>query len=572
MSSSGTTVIGEVRGFQLRLIRGILRALVVLGLLAAAAGTYDSIVNQEYWTIPVFWVAYGVILGLALWPGAPYAVQVGALLVLVYGIGMQDFMQDGLSGSARVFMLVLPFLAGLFFRRRASVLVLIVSTLSMAVYGWAFVGGRLAVPGEAASAEASGWISGTISFLMLGGLMTVSLDSLVPRLAQALGESRKLAGELEQERQRLAERVADQTTALERRSMQLQTAAEVARDAALIQEVGSLFEGVVKLVSERFGFYHCGIFMLDERGEHAVLRAASSEGGQRMLARGHRLRVGEMGIVGYVTGSGEARVALDVGADATYFNNPDLPETRSEMALPLKARDRVIGALDVQSREPAAFGRDEVELLQAMADQIAVAIDNAQLRQQAEASLEAQRRAFGQLSREAWRELLRAESEFSERYDPRRVLPAGTAWTAEMQWAAQSGENTIRQDESSTSLAIPLKLHGQVVGVLNAHKATGASGWSRDETALLETLSEQLGLALESARLYQETQRRAAREQLAGAVTTRLRQSLDVQEVLRTAADEIRQALALPEVTIRLNPPETAGGGNGQQGAARGQV
>jgi GAF domain-containing protein len=166
---------------------------------------------------------------------------------------------------------------------------------------------------------------------------------------------------------------------LERRIIQLQVAADVARDAATVRQVDDLLNRAVDMIRDRFGFYHAGIFMIDEHGEYAVLRAATGAAGQKLLESGHKLKVNEVGIVGYVTGSGQPRVALDVGADAVYFKNPFLPETRSELTLPLRVSEKIIGALDVQSKEPAAFDNEDVIILQTMADQLAVAIENARL-------------------------------------------------------------------------------------------------------------------------------------------------------------------------------------------------
>jgi signal transduction histidine kinase/CheY-like chemotaxis protein len=165
----------------------------------------------------------------------------------------------------------------------------------------------------------------------------------------------------------------------QRRAVQLAVASEVARDAIATLDVDQLLDETVRLISERFGFYHAGVFLVDEERGYAVLRAASSEGGQRMLERGHRLEVGRAGMVGYVTDTGEPRIALDVGQDAAHFVNPDLPETRSEMTLPLLVRGEVIGALDVQSTDEAAFTDEDVAVLQTMADQLANAIANARL-------------------------------------------------------------------------------------------------------------------------------------------------------------------------------------------------
>jgi len=163
------------------------------------------------------------------------------------------------------------------------------------------------------------------------------------------------------------------------RALRLAAASEVARDATAILDVKWLLDETVRLISERFGFYHAGVFLLDDKGEYAVLHAASSEGGRRMLEREHRLKVGEVGIVGFVTGTGELRIALDVRKDAVHFSNPDLPDTRSEMALPFTVRGQVIGALDVQSTEVSAFTNEDVATLQIMADHLANAIESARL-------------------------------------------------------------------------------------------------------------------------------------------------------------------------------------------------
>jgi signal transduction histidine kinase len=191
-------------------------------------------------------------------------------------------------------------------------------------------------------------------------------------LERALAELRTVNLELDQ---RIAERAHD----LQRRSIQLQTASEVARDATAILDIDQLLDETVHVISERFGYYHAGVFLVDEQGEYAVLHAASSEGGRRMLEKGHKLAVGKVGIVGHVANAGEPRIALDVGKDATHFVNPDLPATRSEMALPLVSRGRVIGVFDVQSIQEAAFTEEDVAALRTMADQLANAIENARL-------------------------------------------------------------------------------------------------------------------------------------------------------------------------------------------------
>ncbi|MCS7179619.1 MAG: GAF domain-containing protein, partial [Anaerolineae bacterium] len=292
----------------------------------------------------------------------------------------------------------------------------------------------------------------TIAFAMImlvsaGGLLTyLNMRSL----QEALGRLRAATRELEEHRRTLEQRVAQRTADLVRRTAQLEAASTVARRAAEIRDLNILLDETVRLISERFGFYHVGIFLLDEAGEYAVLRAASSESGRRMVARGHRLAVGEMGIVGYVAGTGKPRIALDVGADAVFFSNPELPHTRSEMALPLKVGERVIGVLDVQSVEPAAFTDEDVAVLQTMADQIALAIENARLLSEVQDRLREVEALSREYTRREWRRMVSERPFWGYVYDGIEVRPK---------------EQAPLSEGTSPSLTIPLQLTtGETIG------------------------------------------------------------------------------------------------------------
>src|SRR5919108_140765 len=164
---------------------------------------------------------------------------------------------------------------------------------------------------------------------------------------------------------------------LQRRAKQFESIAHVARTISSTRNLDVLLSQITTVISQEFGFYHVGIFLLDTAKEYAVLSAANSPGGKYMLERGHRLRIGETGLVGFVTATGKPRVAMDTGADAVFFDNPDLPETRSEMALPLHVGEDIIGALDVQSTEPNSFLQEDINILSTLADQVSIAIQNA---------------------------------------------------------------------------------------------------------------------------------------------------------------------------------------------------
>jgi GAF domain-containing protein len=390
--------------------------------------------------------------------------------------------------------------------------------------------------------------------VILGVLSVISWLSS-SSLGNALKEARRNASALAESNLELeAGRALLEAHAreLEQRSTQLEASAEVSRAATSILEIERLIQQVVELIRERFDLYYVGLFLTDEAGEWAVLCAGSGEAGQAMLARGHRIKVGE-GMVGWSVAHAQARVALEADEDAVRLATVELPDTRSEAAMPLHSRGQVLGALTVQSTRPGAFDQDTMVALQIMADQVAVALDNAHLFAEAREALEAERRAYSELSREAWGELLKVQANLGFLKSKSRLSSAGDVWRPDMGTAIQTGQ-TIVSEDGATNLTTPIKARGQVIGVIGARKPDDAGAWTQDEIALLETLAEQLSVALESARLYQDTQRRAVRERLTGEVTARMRETFDVETVLKTAAQEVRQALGLPEVVVRLAP------------------
>jgi len=395
--------------------------------------------------------------------------------------------------------------------------------------------------------------------LSLFVMVTAGLLSLTSRsLNEALQRAHNYATELENQRAGLEATVDERTRDLRRRTRYLEVTSAIAREATSELELSGLMTNVVNSITRQFGFYHTGLFLIDAEGEWAEFKAASSEGGQRMLARAHRLRVGQEGMVGYVARRGEPRIALDTGRDAVFFNNPDLPQTRSEATLPLRVRGQVIGVLDVQSTEPEAFTQEDSAVLQTLADQIATAINNARMFQQIEGSIEVERRTFGGISAQAWANLLSTQTDLGFVSNRQTVLPAGETWTPQMQSVLTKGQIAVNAENAS--LAIPIKVRDRVIGVIDGRKPDGRGQWTQEEIALVQTLAEQSALALESARLYQDTQRRAARERMVGEVTGRIRETLNVEAVLKTAVDEIRQALQLERLVVRLGAPEEADG------------
>lgn len=392
-------------------------------------------------------------------------------------------------------------------------------------------------------------------------------------IGQLAGAFNNMTTELRHTLEGLEVRVAERTSELAKasdqmkyRASQLQTVSEVARAVASEQELDNLLNTVTSLISARFSFYHVGIFLVDPTGEFAVLRAANSEGGQRMLARGHKLAVGQVGMVGYATGRGEARIALDVGSDAVYFDNPDLPYTRSEMALPLKVANHVTGALDVQSMEQSAFSKEDIDLLSTLADQVAVAIENVRLFSETRTALAELQGLHRQYLKTEWQEEAKESSRSGYELESGAVKPISLRTGIE-KWIDLETQAPVVLDTEGNgkSLVAPISIRGQVVGLLNLGESDVP--WTKEDLSLVQAVADQIGVAMENARLLEQTNKRAEREHMVTEITARLRASNDPQVILQTAAQELRKALRASTAHVIIPSkiqPENGGNGKSQ--------
>jgi GAF domain-containing protein len=542
----------EILVWRERLVRSTLRVVLAIGALAVLAGSYYANEAGSSWLIPFYLAAYLGLALLAIWKRIPYPIQAGTLIGLVYLLGILDLVESGRGGDGRVFLLTVPLLAVLFFGKIEGLLALALDVVTMAVFGWLYASQRIVIPisRQANFADPIAWLSNTIVLLILGTFLVTCLNYLVPRLIASLTRTRRLLQRLDETHKELREHTEEMTRnhrLLAERTKALELTADLARDAASVQDLQELLNRVVNLISERFDYYHAGIFLADHTGKWVELRAASSEGGKRILERGHKIPIGRVGLVGFVAGEGKSRIAFDVGDDPVLFDTPDLPDTRSEMALPLRVREEIIGVLDVQSVQSEAFSKDDLGILQVIADQLAMVISNIRLFNQARASLEAERRAYDKISQKSWNEVLRTDPDFGYRFSRGIVTRLD-----------ENGKSEVSALESETdqrrTLKIPVKIRGQVIGYLTASKSSHTRDWTEEETNLLNTLVDQLGVALESARLFRDAQLRARRERLVTEISTKLRSSNDQETIIQTAIDELRLALEASRIDVRFHP------------------
>ena len=390
-------------------------------------------------------------------------------------------------------------------------------------------------------------------------------DQLLDNLRRTQQELTSKNLEIQKFAQSLELTIADRTAELdransrnERRAKQFEAIAKISRVISQTQNLDILMPQIAELISEQFGYYHTGIFLLDSNNEYAVLLAANSLGGRKMLARSHKLKIGQTGIVGYVAGTGLPRIALDTGADAIFFNNPDLPDTRSELALPLFRKGEVIiGVLDVQSKDQNAFNQEDVRTLSTLADQVSIAIENSRLFEDQERLLLETQAISNRDLREGWVRFTRSQNiagiqrrsmKNNLMQDPLE-LPGATE-------AIRSG-NTYKRTENdgSDTLTIPIKLREQIVGVLNVKSESNRS-WSNDELDVVTAIVGRAALAIENARLLEESRLIAEREHVISEISAKIGTGTQIEDILKTAVQELGIHISGTQVSVEIGGGE----------------
>ncbi|MFN2143923.1 MAG: GAF domain-containing protein, partial [Anaerolineales bacterium] len=385
---------------------------------------------------------------------------------------------------------------------------------------------------------------------------------------------------------------------IQRRSIQLETSAEVSRIASTILDPDELLPEVVELIKTGFNLYYAGIFLIDHTGEvtgepnaWAVLRAGSGEPGQQMLAAGHKLQVGGTSMIGTAISESEAQISHNVGAASRFFRNPYLPYTRSEMALPLISRGQVLGALTIQSERESAFSQEDITSLQTMTDQLANAIENARLFEQAEVRAEEltvlneMARAYTQTldidriieaSLEYTSRLMNADNYYLALFnsesrmiefrifveegqripppEPRIYLGEGiTDWIITNKIPVLMPSNVedemramgieIRGRSAESWLGVPMLIGSNVLGVIAVQSYNPEVRYHNRELELLSAIASQTAVAIDNGLRFFQTRARAQYEQILREITTQVHTSTNAESILKTAVREVGNAL-----------------------------
>jgi len=523
--------VSSIQFWRVRILNTVLIAAAILGGAAYMVNIGPAFSSGTVVFILAYTVAYAWLLTITIFTKLNYAMRAGTLLFLLYIVGIFSALQYASAGDARVWWLGFSLLAAVFFGTRAGVGASVFSFGTYLALGWLMNQHIIAAPNLIAYLDPTDlfpWTSTSVPLLTVSILAVVSFGVIINGLMVNLDKANQLTDELEQDRIQLQQR----TTDLERREIQIRTAAEISRAVTAELDPNTIFEKVVNLIKERFGLYYVGVFMISENEQFAELRVGTGRAGRRMVAEGHKLPIRGTSMIGWAITNRRARIALDVGEEAVRFQNPNLPSTRSELALPMISEGRALGALTIQSIWPEAFDQDDITVLQGIADSMATAINNANLFNQLQESLEEIHTLHRQYLAKAWEDVIARKGaiEFT---------------------LGSSQELDEALDIQPVTMEVPLVLRDQVIGTINIERHQDA--WSAEEEAFANSVASQAALALENARLVEQTERSAQHNRSVTDITSKIWQSTSLDAILRTALQELGQSLGASDGVIHLN-------------------
>lgn len=535
---SNSNISNEQRIWRERNLQSMLFFATTIGIITYAINLPSALINKQYINAIVYSVLLVAVVILTFLRNLKYGLRASFFLGVFAVLTTTSFLENGLTGNSRVFLLGFLIITGLLFGTRTTLITTGLSIIFWIGFGIATTQGWIS-PITINQMDSNEWFLGGIYFVLIASILISSIGSLINGLQNAVYKMAEVSSERERDLKILEGQFSERSVKLESRSAQVRTASTIVRSISGMLDSSTLLLESIELIREQFKLYYVGIFLLDKDGEYAVLRAGTGDAGQRMLARNHRLAVGGSSMIGWCTAQRQPRIALDTGKEAVRFNNPDLPLTRSEMALPIFTRERTWGALTIQSTQENAFDEDDIVILQGIADALAVSLENANLFEQTQKSLDEVRALNRAYLQQTWKETSRVYGNLKYEYENSTAMPS----------------------KEGAHVNIPLTLREQPIGTMRIH--LGEQPLHPEEVEFIEAIATQTAVALENARLLEETMRRASQEQKLNQMTAQFSRAVNLEDVLKSAVQELGQLPNVSEVSIHLVPPEAMFSGKG---------
>lgn len=517
----------KLKVWQERILHTLFLIVAIFGLVFSLLLYRSAAQNQTY---VILWGAIGLLLTcLVLFTlrRISYWVRSIISLAIIFVFANLVYFNSGWTGVALILLLVFSFLSTTLLYQTPSRVGLFLSLTTLLV--WATLRFTNIISGSGLTSSLSS-VALDLLLVLLAGLC---FNMIISSLKNKYLEIDQKNAELISQKNAMQDQMQVQTQTLERRVSQLRTAADITKTISSVIEPQVLIRQVADALKNQFSLYYVGIFLVDSMKEFAVLQYGTGEAGRRMMANRHRLAVGGYSMIGWTTQTRKARIALDIGNEAVHFDNPFLPETRSELALPIATTSNLYGALTIQSEHAGFFDENDIIVLQSIADSLAIALENNSSFEKTQKALEEIRVLNKAYVQQAWGEAIKTHGNLEANYlNPEQP--------------ENKSENKL--------VKVPLYLREEIIGEIELEMV--GDKLSSEDQEFLRSISDQTSSALENARLIDETQRAAANEQKLNTLSTQFSRALTIEEILRTAVTEFGKLPSVTEASISILPPE----------------
>jgi GAF domain-containing protein len=503
------------RNWRENFVQPLLYFTLAFGLAALIPAVLSAWAAKAYFIVLVFIVTY-VMTAIITIVKFPYWVKMAGFVLSIYVLGLSELSTHGILGDGLFFFLGVIIFATMMFSPRAGIIVTAINILTFIIFGWLMLSERvLPINPTATRADLVDWLSAGAVTIMFSAIIVLGFQRLENETLETQKRIDTTLNDLRNERNNLDNRVRSRTR-------QLRKVNEIGQAVTAILDPDELLARAAFMIGDELESYYTAIYLLDTSGQWAELREATGDAGKVLRENKHRVDVKGKSTIALTLQTRQIQLALDTGAEPVRFDNPLLPYTRSQLVAPLIVGDNLLGVLELHSTRESAFSIEDVDTYQNMANQVAIALENSRLFREGQQNLFEMRATQRQYLQGAWSALVEE-----------KVL-----------------EYELGDDDSADKeIKIDLALRDQIIGQISM---ASTEDWTPEQRNLIETIAAQAALALENARLVEESQTIASQERITNEIIAKIWSSSNTDGILQTAVRELGRAMEASEVDIEL--------------------
>ncbi|MCC7118014.1 MAG: GAF domain-containing protein [Anaerolineales bacterium] len=501
------------KNWREHLVNPLLIGTLVFGLFALI----PAVIGAKALFISIVFVAAYIVICVITFINFPYWVKMSGFVTMIYALGLSELATHGILGDGLFFFLGTIIFSSMLFSPTAGIIVTAINLLTFLVFGVLTLTGVIVPINQfALHATLADWLSAAGAVLLFAAVIVICFRKLEAETHETEARVESTLGDLRKERNTLENRVKNRTR-------QLKKVNDIAQTVSSILNPDELVSRATFMIGDEMESYYTALYLIDPSGQWAELREATGDAGKVLKENKQRIDLKGETLVAVAIRSRQTRLALNTGADSGFISNPLLPYTRSQLAAPLIVGDKLFGALELHSTKESAYTPDDLDTYQNMANQVAIALENSRLFRESQQSLFELRSAQRQYLQSSWTNLIEEKP---------------------LEYEIGDDEET-----SEKEVLVPLSLRDQIIGQISM---STAEEWTPEQRSLIESIAAQAALALENARLVEESQIIASQERITNEIIAKIWASNNTESILQTAVRELGRVLEAAEVDIEV--------------------